>query len=300
MQVDHQMQKTLRIIFLFFSFAGISLAIWSFIIELNRLVVRNYELKVSNWSPKLNDFKIVAISDIHGGSNFVDEAKIRQIVIEANVQNPDIIVLLGDYISEEAFNHTKLKMPMEVIAENLKGLQAKYGVYAIMGNHNEGYDSQIIRRELERIGCRVLEDEAISIKKDGDEIRLLGVVDGLLHGSWSQNNTAAKSALSKLASKSGKIIILTHNPNALNYLTEQQSVDPEVVLFLAGHTHGGQVRFPIIGAPLVPTEFGQKYASGFVRDKGIDIFITPGIGTSIIPVRFGVPPEISVLNITAE
>jgi predicted MPP superfamily phosphohydrolase len=77
-------------------------------------------------------------------------------------------------------------------------------------------------------------------------------------------------------------------------------VSPDFVLFLAGHTHGGQVRLPLIGAPIVPSAYRQKYAAGHVRDKDVDMFITTGIGTSLIPVRFGVTPEIAVLNIEAE
>lgn len=278
---------------------GLCLMAWTFVIEPNRLTVKEYNLNVRSWSPQLNGFKIVAISDIHGGSAFIDEAKIRQIVVEANKQEPDIIVLLGDYISEQNSEHTKLKMPLEVVADNLRGLKAKYGVYAVLGNHDWLYGRQVVRSELEKIGCRVLEDEAVSFEKNGERIRLLGVVDGLFNNNWKKNNNAAKTALENLEPKDGKIIMLAHNPDAIDYLAKDLTVSSDAVLFLAGHTHGGQVRFPYIGPLMVPSNYGQKYAAGFIREKDIDMFVTTGIGTSILPGRFGVAPEISVLIINS-
>jgi uncharacterized protein len=276
------------------------LALWAFIIEPNRLVIREHNLQVKNWSPKLDGFKIVAISDIHGGGNFIDEAKIRQIVQRSNEQNADIIVLLGDYVSQQPFDRAKLKMPVETVAENLKGLQAKYGVYAVLGNHDGWYDTKVVRRELEKIGYRVLENEAVSIEKDGERLRIVGLPDSL-SGEVTENNIMnAKEALDKLENKKGKVVVLTHHPDDILKVTGEAFVSEDFVLFLAGHTHGGQCRFPFIGAPVVPSAYKQKYAAGFLRDRGVDMFVTTGIGTSIIPVRFGIPPEISVLLISHE
>lgn len=294
------LKKIIKITICVLLLSGILLAVWAFFVEPNQLFVTNYNLKVKNWSPKLNNFKIVAISDIHAGSNFIDEAKIRRIVELANAQNPDLIVLLGDYVAEQHFNRAELKMPLETAAENLKGLQAKYGVYAILGNHDEEYNAQLVRVALEKDGYRVLKNEAVSIQTENEKLRLLGVTDSSKITNWGEANKATIAALDKLESKEGKIIILTHNPDALACTTGELPISPDAVLFLAGHTHGGQVRLPFIGTPVVPTNFKQKYVSGFVRDRRIDIFVTPGIGTSIMPIRFDVPPEISVLNIDAE
>src|SRR5262249_7692173 len=86
-------------------------------------------------------------------------------------------------------------------------------------------------------------------------------------------------------------VVLTHNPDVF------PRVPARAVLTLAGHTHGGQVALPILGRPVVPSRFGQRYAIGHIEEEGRDLFVTPGIGTSIIPVRFGVPPEISLLTL---
>lgn len=276
------------------------LGFWAFVIEPNRLVVRNYEIKVRNWSAKLEDFKIVAISDIHGGSNFIDEAKIRQVVEKANQQDADIIVLLGDYVSQQNFDRRKLKMPMETIADNLNGLRAKYGVYAVLGNHDGWYSIGKVRRELERVGLRVLENEAVSIEINGERLRIVGLPDSLSTNVPANKISNARQGLERLENKDGKVIVLTHNPDDIVSVTGNALVSQDFVLFLAGHTHGGQCRFPIIGAPIVPSMHRQKYVAGHVRDRDVDMFITTGIGTSLIPVRFRVPPEISVLNIKAE
>jgi predicted MPP superfamily phosphohydrolase len=274
---------------------------WSFYYEPSRLVVNNYPLKLQKWSAKQNGLKIVAISDIHGGSNFVTEERIRKVVRETNAQNPDIIVLLGDYLSRQFFNRNELKMPLETVMENLKGLQAKYGVYAVIGNHDNEFGGAKVREGLENIGYKVLENEVATINYNGEWIRLLGIDDVLKAGNlWQKISDDLKSVLNKSEAKAGKIIVLTHNPDAIAYLTEELSISDDFSLLIAGHTHGGQCRFPLIGAPVVPSEFEQKYAAGHVRDKGIDVFVTTGIGMSVLPVRFGVPPEIAVLELYSE
>lgn len=274
---------------------------WSFYYEPSRLVINNYPLKLKKWSAKQNGLKIVAISDIHGGSNFVTEERISEVVRETNAQNPDIIVLLGDYLSRQFFNRSELKMPLEKVMESLKGLQAKYGVYAVIGNHDNEFGGVKVREGLEKIGYKVLENEAVAVKLNGEWIRLLGTDDVLKAGNlWHQISEDLKTTLNKLEVKEGKVIVLTHNPDAIAYLTEELSISEDFSLLIAGHTHGGQCRFPIIGAPVVPSEFGQKYAAGHVKDRGIDVFVTTGIGMSVLPVRFGVPPEIAVLELYAE
>jgi len=131
---------------------------YSYFIEPSRLVVHEEDLQIPNWNVKLDGFKVVAISDIHGGANYITEAKIREIVELTNAQNPDLIVLLGDYVSQKKGKHSELKMPIETIADNLQGFNAKYGVYAIIGNHDWWFDEKKVRIEMERVGIKVLEN----------------------------------------------------------------------------------------------------------------------------------------------
>jgi predicted MPP superfamily phosphohydrolase len=291
--------RYLGIAFLICAFAGVCLLVYAIFVEPNRLVVKQAEMKVKDWDKAFEGFRIVMISDIHGGSSFINEEKIRAVVQKANEQNPDLVVLLGDYVAQRWEDRDELKMPMEIVAENLKGLQAKYGVYAILGNHDYWYSNGVVKRELERVGYRVLVDEVAPIQKDGKSFRLLGLKDIIETKSWQQYSGEAKNAIAASNAK-GKIVALTHNPDAIIMLSGQLMFDPDFAVLLCGHTHGGQVNFPIIGAPIVPSSFGQRYAQGEVTENGVKMFITTGVGTSILPVRFNVPPEITVLTIRSE
>ena len=277
-----------------FTFIIVWLAAWAFWYEPNSLTIKNYNLKIRELPRELANFKIVAISDVHGGSNYITEEKIRRVVELANAQNPDLIVLLGDYVSQTPFNHRQLKMPMANIADGLRGLRATRGVYAVLGNHDGWYDNAVVRRELERVGYHVLENEAVVIEKNGAKLRLLGLKDGLQFKNWNDYLIEAKKALEKIA-PTGKIIVLEHNPDAIPAILAGFPPPNDLSLILAGHTHGGQVNLPFIGAPIVPAD--KKYTIGLLEESGVQIFVTPGIGTSIIPVRFRVPPEISVLTL---
>ncbi|MGI8493965.1 MAG: metallophosphoesterase [Pyrinomonadaceae bacterium] len=279
---------------------GAAALMWGFLLEPNLLLVNNYDLKIKNWNPALNNFKIVAIGDIHAGSNFINERKIRRIVAEANAQDADVIVLLGDYVSESLIDHSKLNMPVETIAENLKGLRARYGVFAVMGNHDGYFNIPEIRKSLTDEGYKVLENEAVSIEKNGQKLRIVGLPDLLSTNTPDNGIPNAKAGLDRLENKEGNIIVLAHNPDDIASVTGSVYLSPDLVLFLAAHTHGGQVRVPFFGALIVPTQMGRKYAAGHFVYEGIDCFVTMGIGTSILPVRFAAPPEISVLNISSQ
>ena len=273
---------------------------YSYFIEPNRLVARSSEIAIRDLDPALDNLRIVLVSDIHGGSNNVTFEKILEVTASANDQKPDLVLLVGDFVSEypgERSATSPLRMPADRIADGLAGLNAKLGVFAVLGNHDGGSGSRVAV-ELERVGIRVLEDEVAIVTRNDRELRILGFKDHLEAGNrWKRLPQDTQKILD--GTGDGDIIALQHSPDIFPSITGDKSISPKLRLVLAGHTHGGQVWLPILGRSIIPSSYGQKYAYGHVFENGVHLFVTGGIGTSILPFRFMVPPEISVLTLRA-
>jgi len=260
----------------------LSCGIWATLIEPNRLVLRQQSIQVAAWPKEISGLRIALIGDVHTGSPFIDDKKLLRIVELANQQQPDLIVLLGDYMSSESWPNRRVEP--EITANHLKDLRAPLGIYTVLGNHDWWYNEGKVRQAFEQVGIRVLDDEVAEVKWRDRTLWLAGFADA------STRPQRVNETIAKISSGS-TIIAITHSPDIF------PDVPPTVALLLAAHTHGGQVKIPLVGTPIVPSRFGQKYVAGHVQENGHHLFVTTGIGTSILPVRFRVPPEIVILTI---
>jgi uncharacterized protein len=266
--------------------------------------VTQSEIRIKDWDPAFDGLRIAVISDIHGGSNGASAEQIRHAVEVANSQEPDVVVLLGDYVSHYrigTFNRGggPIRMPMREVADNLAGLRATHGVFAVLGNHDGWYGDDDVERELTRIGYRVLKNDIAVVQRNGKSLRLLGLKDHLQLDSWITFDETVRKVVDTHP-KDGQIIALEHSPDILHIFNYWKNLNPDLKLMLAGHTHGGQIWLPIIGAPAVPSSYGQKYARGHIEEEGVHMFVTTGLGTSILPLRFMVPPEVAVVTVRRE
>jgi len=260
--------------------AIVGLVAWAFWLEPSSLVVVEQHLFLPFTRP--GTVRVAVLADLHVGSPFNGISNLRRVVERTNAAQPELVCILGDLVVQ-GVRGGRFVDP-ESIAAELAKLRPPLGVFAVLGNHDDWLDHDRVARALTERGIRVIEETAIRIDTAGGPLWLAGISD-----LWMGNHDIAK-ALAKV-SDDAPVILLTHNPDVF------PSVPPRVALTLAGHTHGGQVRLPFFGAPIVPSQFGQRFAAGLVRESDRQMFVTTGVGTSILPVRFRVPPSIALLTL---
>ena len=261
--------------------AVVTLGLWAFWLEPASLTVAEHELSLE-W-PGERSLRVAVLTDLHVGSPFNGMAKLRSTVDRTNAALPDLICILGDLVIQGVLGGRFV--PPEEIAVELARLHAAAGVIAVLGNHDGWLDHDRVRQTLEAIGIRVVEDTAVRLNTPIGPVWVAGISD-LWTGPHDLN-----AALGAVADDGAPVLLLTHNPDVF------PAVPARVTVTLAGHTHGGQVRLPLLGAPIVPSKFGQRFAAGHVVESGRHLFVATGLGTSILPVRFRVPPAVTLLTV---
>lgn len=256
--------------------------IWGVFIEPRQLEVKKETLQISGWHKQHKFLKFAIIGDFHTGAPGVDIEQLKNIVNTTNNEKPDIILLLGDYVIQGVVGGNFVEP--EMIAEELGKLKAPLGVIAILGNHDWWYDGNRVRKALEAAGITVLDNDYTRIIYKDQAFYIAGLPD------LETQNPDVKGLISIVPDNS-PVILLSHNPDVFPEVTD------DVSLTLSGHTHGGQVILPFIGAPVVPSKYGNKYAKGHIVENNRHLFVTSGIGTSVFPIRLNNKPEIVIMTL---
>lgn len=246
-------------------------------------IVRTATVTLRDWPMGQPPLKLLLLSDIHVAGPDMPPERLTRLVAQFNRLRPDLIMIAGDLVSERRVA-THIYTPQEVVAP-LGGLRAPLGVVVAPGNHDHWFDPAALRRELEQQNIQVVQNEAIRLGP-----LVLGGVDDDYSGHADVLATLA--AMDWL--KPGVPIILTHSPDII------PAVPRPVAAIFAGHTHCGQIRFPLIGAISYVSRYGKRFACGDIRDGGQRVFVGAGLGTSLLPLRYGTPPDVWLVTLTPQ
>lgn len=247
------------------------------IAEANSLSLEKINVTLKRLPKKLDGFRLIHLSDIHH-SPFTSLEHITRCVKICNRLKPDMFVLTGDYVSHEP---EYIAPASEILGE----LRAEFGTYACLGNHDHWTDAEMVTDALRDAGITVLINEGVRAKLRGDASVWIAGVDDHMVGK-----TDLEAALRGSYEDEMKLL-LAHNP-----IIFRQAVRNEVDLVLSGHTHGGQVKMRERRGILAR----RKLTSGLHERKNTQIYITRGIGTVVLPIRYQCPPEISLIELRCE
>lgn len=262
----------------------VALGLWAFWLEPASLTLDEQRIQLRGSAP--GSLRIAILTDLHVGPPFNGIAKLRDIVARTNGARPDVVCILGDLVIQGVIGG-RFVAPEDIAAE-LKHLRAGAGVVAVLGNHDGWLNHDRVRDALERNGIRVLEETAARLSTPAGPVWIAGISD-----LWTGRHDVA-AALAAITTDGAPVILMTHNPDVF------PAVPDRVALTLAGHTHGGQVWLPLVGRPIVPSRFGARFAAGHVVEGDRHLFVATGLGTSILPVRFRVPPAVTMLTLEFE
>lgn len=287
-----------------FLLAGASGAAYARYIEPGgAFAITRYAFTPALWTPGLR-LRIACIADLHCGSAHLSMTRLADIIETTHALEPDLILLLGDYVTRERRNVHQVT-PRQWSRE-LGRLKAPLGVHSILGNHEFWEDRVVQLRRggdpfaklaLHDVGIPVLENRAIRLQKDGMPFWLAGLGDQIAFrvgshpdGRWRFEGLDDLPGTLAQVTDNAPLILMAHEPDIFDQMSQRVS------LTLSGHTHGGQVN--LFGfAPWTPSEFGTRYAYGRVTEHSRDLIVSAGLGTSGPPVRFGAPPEIVALDL---
>jgi len=258
-----------------------------------RLRVAKWSVRPKGWTA--GPLRLVIVSDLHMGEPYVGLRRLQGIVNRVNGLQGDLVLYLGDY----AAGHRYITAPVNIAdaAPILAQARGRLGVYGILGNHDwwddrsaqrHGGGPNLYATAMQAAGITMLSNQALRL----EGFWLAGIEDqlALLRGAEGIKGLDDLPGTLAQISDDAPVILLAHEPDIF------PSVPERVALTLSGHTHGGQIR--LFGwSPVVPSRYGNRYAYGWVQEGDRHLVVSGGIGCSIVPIRFGSPPEITVVDL---
>jgi uncharacterized protein len=269
--------------FLQFAFFGGTVALagsYPVLIERNIVQVNRYRIPVPNLPPSFNGFTIAHLTDLHYGP-LVSESFIEKVVQRTNKLGTDAIVCTGDFVHERNSIGA-----IEKLWPILAKLEAKHGVYSVLGNHDHWADFDRSLYWLERTGQNI-RHACKPVYRGRDRILIGGAGD-----YWEDQLRIDKAFF--CSDENECRILLCHNPDSID-----TKYNTPLSLVVSGHTHGGQVVIPFYGPPVLPVK-NKQYSSGLIETPKTQLFISRGIGWSMYPIRFNCYPEIAVLELVKQ
>jgi predicted MPP superfamily phosphohydrolase len=256
--------------------------VYAFGIEPRRLVIRAHRVP---WPPEalqLPRLRIGVLSDIHAAWPHTTPARLARVVRRILEFAPDLVLLPGDFATTDTYG--VLPIAPEPMAEALRPLAARVRTFAVLGNHDYDFDGARVATALERVGIRVLANEAVAVPTGEGMLWLVGLDDPV---TLRHDLQAAFVDLPE----SEPAILLSHTPDVHAF------APPNVRLVIAGHTHGGQVCLPAIGPLITMSRLPRQQAHGLHDTGERHLFVTAGVGTTGLPLRFLRPPEFGILDL---
>ena len=257
------------------------------LIEPNRPRLVRADVVLARLPPSFDALSIVHLSDFHFDPYF-SVTPIQAATRIVNEVKPDLVVLTGDFVTLPLLKTRAIVMEaarqVEPCADLLRQLPAPLGIWAVLGNHDVFTHALHVEMTLRQAGIQVLRNRAVPLERDGKRIWLAGVDDVLAGGDDLERTLRGVPAAEA-------VVLLAHEPDFAD-----QVANYPIDLQLSGHSHGGQVRFPFLGALYLP-KLARKYPLGLRQVGQLQLYTNPGVGTLRIPVRWNCPPEVTLIRL---
>ena len=268
--------------------AGSSLLAGGFLyaryVEPSNVEVRRLSLTLSRLPRAFDGYRLVHVSDLHA-DGWMTPARLSSAVDRINAEAPDLVAITGDFVTRSIFYSTGHLAPP--LAGALSRLEARDKVVAVLGNHDHSVGAEAVRRPLAEAGVRELANDVFAVRREGAVLQIAGVDD------YKKGLDRLDLVLEKLE-KEGAAILLAHEPD----FADESRVSGRFDLQLSGHSHGGQIRLPLVG-PLFLPPLSRKYPAGLYRVGDMLQYTNRGLGVAHLRLRFMCRPEITVFTLRA-